>query len=358
MQAAIYHTSMLVKIGEDMQLQTRHWDRLGNGGLTFTELGFGTAPLANLYRAISDDDAHAVLTQAWDAGVRYYDTAPLYGLGLAETRLNRFLRGKPRGDYVLSSKVGRLLRPCPPDQRSGIGKWFDVPTRTDVYDYSYDGVMRSVAFSLERLGIDRIDILYVHDTDVFTHKSTAVMMDKISELMASGYRALLQLRDQGVIGAFGAGVNEVEPCMILAERGDFDLFLLAGRYTLLEQGALDGFLPMAMDRGIGVVIGGPYNSGILATGARPGAFFNYEPAPQTVLDKVAAIEAVCARHSVRLVDAAFQFALRHPAVVSVIPGGQGVAEMASNVAACAAVVPDGFWAELKATGLLRDDAPV
>ena len=357
MQVHLNHTSMLAKLAEDMQLKTRHWDRLDNGGLTFTELGFGTAPMANLYRAISDDDADAILSRAWDAGVRYFDTAPLYGLGLAETRLNRFLRGKPRDHYVLSSKVGRLLKVCPPDQRNGIGKWFDVPSRTDVYDYSYDGVMQSVEFSLERLGIDRIDILYVHDTDMFTHKTHDAMMDKISELMASGYRALLNLRDQGVIRAFGAGVNEVEPCMILADRGDFDLFLLAGRYTLLEQGALDGFLPMAMDRGIGVVVGGPYNSGILATGARPGAFYNYDPAPQAVLDKVAAIEAVCARHGVRLVDAAFQFALRHPMVVSVIPGGQGVAEMASNVAAAGAVIPDGLWAELKAMRLLRDDAP-
>jgi D-threo-aldose 1-dehydrogenase len=339
-------------------MQTRHWDRLDNGGLTFTELGFGTAPMANLYRAISDADAQAILERAWDAGVRYFDTAPQYGLGLAETRLNRFLRGKPRDAYVLSSKVGRLLRPCPAAARDGIGKWFDVPNRHGVYDYSYDGVMRSLEFSLERLGVDRIDLLYAHDLDVFTHKSAAAMMDHISAFMASGYRALLELRDQGVIRAFGAGVNEVEPCTFLAERGDFDIFLLAGRYTLLEQGALDGFLPLAAERGIGVVVGGPYNSGILATGARPGAFFNYDPAPVAVMEKVAAIEAVCARHNVRLVDAAFQFALRHPVVVSVIPGGQGVAEMVSNLAAAGAVIPAGLWAELKSLGLLRADAPV
>ncbi len=338
-------------------MQTRNWDRLGNGGLTFTELGFGSAPMANLYRAISDDDAQAILDRAWAAGVRYFDTAPQYGLGLAETRLNRFLRGKPRDAYVLSSKIGRLLRPCPADQRDGIGKWFDVPNRTGIYDYSYDGVMRSLAFSLERLGVDRIDLVYAHDLDLFTHGSAAVMMDKISEFMASGYRALLELRDQGVIRAFGAGVNEVEPCTYLADRGDFDIFLLAGRYTLLEQTALDGFLPLAQERGIGVVIGGPYNSGILATGAKPGAFFNYDPAPQDILDKVAAIETICAAHAVRLVDAAFQFALRHPVVVSVIPGGQGVTEMMSNVAAAAAVVPEGLWIELKAKGLMRDDAP-
>ena len=339
-------------------MRARHWDRLDNGGLTFTELGFGTAPMANLYRAISDEDADAILTRAWDAGVRYFDTAPQYGLGLAETRLNRFLRGKPRDAYVLSTKVGRLLRPSPADRRDGIGKWFDVPNRNGVYDYSYDGVMRSLEFSLERLGVDRVDVLYAHDLDIFTHGSAAVMMDHISAFMASGYRALLELRDQGVIRAFGAGVNEVEPCTWLSERGDFDIFLLAGRYTLLEQTALDGFLPLATERGIGVVIGGPYNSGILATGARPGAFFNYDPAPPDILARVARIEAVCARHDVRLVDAAFQFALRHPMVVSVIPGGQGVAEMVSNVAAANAIVPAALWAELKDQGLMRADAPV
>jgi len=342
-----------------MQLKTRHWDRIGNGGLTFTELGFGTAPLGNLYRAISDDDAHAVLTKAWDLGVRYFDTAPLYGLGLAETRLNRFLRGKPRGDYVLSTKIGRLLRRCGPGkERTGEGKFFDVPARVEVYDYSYDGVMRSLEFSLERLGVDSIDILYAHDLDVFTHGSEAARDARLDELMAGGYKALMSLRDQGVIKAFGAGVNEWQSCQWLTERGDFDLFLLAGRYTLLEQEALETFLPLASERGIGIIIGGPYNSGILATGPKPGAFYNYDPAPQEILDRVARIEAVCKRHTVRMVDAAFQFPLRHPAVVSVIPGGQGVAEMEANAVAATAEIPPALWAELKAEGLMRQDAPV
>lgn len=340
-------------------MKTRHWDRTGNGGLTFTELGFGTAPLGNLYRAISDDEAHAVLTRAWDLGVRYYDTAPLYGLGLAETRLNRFLRGKPRGDYVLSTKIGRLLRRCEPgEERTGEGKFFDVPTRREVYDYSYDGVMRSLEFSLERLGVDSIDILYAHDLDVFTHGSEAARDARLGELMAGGCKALVALRDQGVIKAFGAGVNEWQACQWLTERGDFDLFLLAGRYTLLEQDALETFLPMASERGIGVVIGGPYNSGILATGPKPGAFYNYDPAPQPILDRVACIETVCKRHTVRMVDAAFQFPLRHPAVVSVIPGGQGVAEMEANAVAASTEIPPALWAELKAEGLMRPDAPV
>lgn len=342
-----------------MTLKTRAWDRLGNGGLTFTELGFGTAPIGNLYRAISDDAAQAILTAAWDAGVRYFDTAPLYGLGLSETRLNQFLRGRPRDEYVISTKVGRLLRPCRPgEERDTIGKFFDVPARKEVFDYSHDGVLRSFEASLERLGLDRVDILYAHDLDIYTHGGAGPMQARIAEFMAGGYAALLRLRDEGVIRAFGAGVNEWEPCQMLAEQGDFDLFLLAGPYTMLDQSSLDSFLPLAAARGIGVVIGAPYNSGVLASGARPGAFYKYEPAPQWVLDRVTKMQAVCDRHGVRLVDAAFQFPLRHPAVVSVIPGGQAVAEMNSNAQAARTQVPDALWADLKAEGLLRADAPV
>jgi D-threo-aldose 1-dehydrogenase len=341
-----------------MTLKTRHWDRLANGGITFTELGFGTAPLGNLYRAISDEEAQAILDLAWASGIRYYDTAPLYGLGLSETRLNRFLRDKPRDDYVLSTKVGRLLTAATEETRDGHGKWFDVPARKEVYDYGYDGVMRSVEFSLERLGIDRIDILYAHDLDIFNHGSQAVLDEKLGELMEGGYRAMLKMREEGVIRGFGAGINEWQPAQWMAERGDFDLFLLAGRYTLLEQEALESFLPLAADRGIGIVIGGPYNSGILATGPVDGAFYNYDPAPPDILERVARIEAVCKRHGTRLVDAAFHFPLAHPAVVSVIPGGQGVAEMESNLAAAKASVPQALWADLKAEGLMRGDAPV
>jgi D-threo-aldose 1-dehydrogenase len=340
-----------------MQLATRHWDRRKTGGLSFTELGFGCAPLGNLFRAMSDDDAQAVLQAAWDTGVRYFDTAPLYGLGLSETRVNRFLRGKRRDDYVISTKVGRLLRACPPERQDTPEKWADVPARNEVFDYSYDGVMRSLEFSLERLGLHRVDILYAHDLDLFTHGSKAAMDTRLGEFMAGGYRALVELRDQGVIGAFGAGLNEWEPCQWLAERGDFDIFLLATRYTLLDQGALDSFLPMCSARGIGVVIGAPYNSGILALGAKPGVTFNYSPAPQWAMDRTAAIEAACARHGVRLVDAAFRFPLGHPAVVSVIPGGRTPAEAKANAQAATATIPSALWADLKAGGLLRPDAP-
>ena len=341
-----------------MALRTRHWNRHETGGLTFTELGFGTAPLGNLYRAVADDEANALLDLSWESGVRYYDTAPLYGLGLSETRLNPLLRGKTRDDYVLSSKIGRLLRVVPPDQRDGFGKWFEVPARREVYDYSYDGVFRSVEFSLERLGLDRIDILYGHDLDVFTHGTQEALDVKVAEFFAGGHKALVELRDQGVISAFGLGVNEWQIAQHVIEQGDPDIILLAGRYSLLEQGALTSFLPLCQERGVGVVIGGPYNSGILATGSRPGAFYNYDPAPQDILDRVARIEAICTAHNVRLVDAAFQFPLCHPAVVSVIPGGQAVAEMHSNLQAAKAEIPGDLWRELQAEGVLPEDAPV
>jgi D-threo-aldose 1-dehydrogenase len=336
---------------------TRHWDRRGDGGITFTELGFGCAPIANLYRAVTEAEARTALEAAWDAGIRYFDTAPLYGLGLSETRLNPFLRGKPRGDYVISTKIGRLFRIATPQTRDGFGKWYDVPSRNEVYDYSYDGVMRSLEMSLERLGLDRVDILYAHDLDVFNHRTQAALEGRLAEFMAGGYRALVRLREEGVIRAFGAGVNEAAPCHWLLERGDFDIFLLAGRYTLLEQGALP-FLQAAAARGVGVVIGGPYNSGVLASGPHPGAFYNYDRAPDWVLERAGRLQAVCAAHGVRLVDAAFRFPLGHPAVVSVIPGGQGPAEMASNLAAARAAVPTALWTALRAAGLLDPAAPV
>ena len=336
--------------------KTRRWDRHGNGGLTFTEAGFGTAPTGNLFKALDDAEARAALDMAWDAGIRYFDTAPLYGLGLAETRLNGFLRGKPRDAYVISTKVGRLFRVATPQTRDGLDKWIDVPSRNEIYDYSYDGVMRSLEFSLERLGLDRVDMLFAHDLDIFNHGTESALQAKLDEFMAGGYRALLALRDQGVIGAFGAGVNGWEPCQWMLARGDFDIFLLAGRYTLLEQESL-GFMNAAAARGVGVVIGGPYNAGILATGPRPGAVWNYGPAPDWVLQRAGQLQAVCTRHGVRLVDAAFQFPLFHPAVLSVIPGGAGVVEMQSNLAAAVADVPGALWAELKREGLLHPDAP-
>lgn len=326
--------------------------------LSFTELGFGTAPLGNLYRAMSEDNADATLDAAWDAGIRYFDTAPLYGLGLAETRLNRFLRDKPRHTYLVSTKIGRTLQVAPPEQRTGIGKFFDVPSRREVYDYSHDGVLRSLEASLERLGLDHVDILLAHDLDVFTHSSQAAADRRIAEFFdTGGYRAMARLRAEGVVKAIGAGVNEWQACQTLAERGDFDLFLLAGRYTLLEQEALETFLPLCERRGIGIVIGGAYNSGILASGPKPGAFYNYEPAPADVLERVGAIQAVCARHGVELVQAALRFPLAHPSVICVIPGAAIPEEVALNIETLGAEIPAALWTDLKAAGLMRADAP-
>jgi D-threo-aldose 1-dehydrogenase len=326
--------------------------------IAFTELGFGTAPLGNLYRALDEETAQATIRAAWDVGCRYIDTAPLYGLGLAETRLNHFLRGRPRDSYVLSTKVGRVLAVAPPHERTGQGKFFDTPSRREIYDYSREGVLRSVEFSLERLGIDRIDILLCHDVDVFTHGSEEASDRRIREFLEGGYPALHRLRQEGVVKAIGAGVNEWQVCERLARSGDFDLFLLAGRYTLLEQEALETFLPLCLERGIGIVLGGPYNSGILATGAKPGAFYNYEPAPQPILDRVAAIQRVCEAHGVRIAEAALRFPLGYPAVVSVIPGAQSPQEVRRNAETLAARIPPTLWSDLKSAGLMRQDAPV
>ena len=339
-------------------MKTRVWNRLNKGALRFTELGFGTAPVGGLYRPVPADAAHATMSRAWDLGVRYFDTAPQYGLGQAETRLNRLVQGRNRDDYIVSSKVGRLLRLTRPGAaREGVGKWFGVPNRSVVYDYSYDGIMRSVEFSLERTGLDRIDVLYCHDLDVWSHGSAEVMQAYRETFMTSGLKAMMQLRDEGAVRAIGHGMNEWQSAEWLTERGDFDLFLLAGRYTLLEQAALTSFLPLCERRGIGIVVGGPYNSGILATGPKPGAFYNYDPAPPHILAKVGKIEAVCQSHGVRLVDAAFQFPLLHKAVVSVIPGAQTPAEVEANARAAAAIIPAGLWSDLKLAGLLHPDAP-
>jgi D-threo-aldose 1-dehydrogenase len=339
-------------------MRTRVFKTPSGATIPFTELGFGAAPIGNLYRAWTEDEAQAVLKAQWEAGIRYIDTAPLYGLGLSETRLNHFLRGKPRESYVISTKVGRLLRACKPEDRTGIGKFFDTPSRREVYDYSYDGVMRSLEDSLERLGIDGVDILFCHDVDIFTHKSAEKRDAYIAQFMKGGYKALVKLRDEKIIKAFGAGINEWEAAEILARQGDFDLFLLAGRYTLLEQQALQSFLPLCEKRGIGIVIGGAYNSGILASGPVKGAWYNYEPAPQPILDRVANLQAICESQGVRLVEAALRFPLAHPAAVCVIPGASRPEEVALNLRTLAAKIPTGLWKDLKAKGLIRKDAPV
>lgn len=325
--------------------------------LTFTALGTGTAPLGNLYHAIDEDGAQATLQAALDTGSRYFDTAPLYGFGLSERRLGTFLR-RTRPDALVSTKVGRLLKLGQRGPDAQPTQWFDVPARDIVYEYTYDGVMRSFEFSLERMGVDRFNILYCHDIDIFTHKDEELSRQRTHEFLDSGLKAVQELRDGGLIDAYGLGVNEWEVSEYVARRSDAEVFLLAGRYTLLEQEALTSFLPLCEAKGIGIVIGGPYNSGILATGAKPGAFYNYVPAPEDILARVAKIEDVCGAHNVRLVEAALQFPLAHPAVVSVIPGTVSAAEVEAAAAAMTADIPTAFWQELQSKGLIREDAPI
>jgi D-threo-aldose 1-dehydrogenase len=330
---------------------------LGKAGVEVSIMGFGGAPLGNMYQAFSDQQARATVEACYDAGIRYFDTAPYYCFGLSEHRLGEALRGKQRDELVLSTKVGRLLRAAEPATSSGHSQFPGSLPFAVVYDYSYDGVLRSLEDSLQRLGTHRIDILLVHDLDVWTHGSEDARRTRVQEFMVGGYRAMIELREQGAVQAIGAGINETAACQDLAERGDFDCFLLAGRYTLLEQAPLDEFLPLCARRNIALIIGGPYNTGVLATGAIEGAYFQYAPAPPEIMERVRRIEAVCARHGVRLPTAALQFPLGHPVVATVIPGTRSPAEVAQNVEIFAPEIPSDFWAELKHDGLLRADAP-
>ncbi|MGA0607379.1 aldo/keto reductase [Phenylobacterium sp. VNQ135] len=312
-----------------------------------TTLGFGAAPIGNMNRALTEAEAEAALSAAWSAGIRYFDTAPLYGHGLSEIRLGRLLRGQPRAAFVVSSKVGRVLEPCPPGMQDA-GIYVDVPPVRVRFDYTYEGVMRAFEGSLQRLGLDRIDILYVHDVDAHTHGSEAAAEARIRELLdRGGWRALDELRRTGAVGAIGAGVNACRPCEILLEAADPDVFLLAGRFTLLDRSAAAELLPACQARGVGVVVGGPYNSGVLATGAVPGARFDYAPAPPEILARVRALEAICREFGVRLADAALQFPLRHAAVISVIPGGQTADEVSRNSKGFEAPLPAALWSALE-----------
>jgi D-threo-aldose 1-dehydrogenase len=328
---------------------------IGRRPVRVSTLGFGGAAIGNLYAETGDDDVRDCLLAAYDVGVRYFDTAPMYGHGLSEHRIGEALRQKPRDSFVLSTKVGRMLRPVPAEA-VGESIFPGCLPFACVFDYSYDAVMRSVEDSLQRLGFNRIDIVLLHDVEAATHG--AEQADRyFSQAMAGGYRALDKLRSEGTIGAIGCGGNEWQAAERLARAGDFDCFLLAGRYTLLEQTSLDSFLPYCEERKISVIIGGPYNTGILATGAVPGAYFDYAPAGPDVLEKVSRIEAICRDHNVPLAAAALQFPLHHPAVASVIPGNRSVTELRRTLDNMAAAIPDGLWGDLKSAGFLRQDAP-
>ncbi len=331
--------------------------RTSAGTLDFTVLGFGGAPLGNLYAPISEDEADWTLKAAWEAGIRVFDTAPFYGLGLSEERFGRVLPEHERDSYVVSTKVGRIIRDCPPEEVPET-VFRNTPSRAFAFDYSYDGVMRSHEDSLRRLQQDRVDILLVHDIDAPTHGSREASDARVSELFdKGGYRALEELRGADAVTAIGAGVNEWEVCETLMERGAFDCFLLAGRYTLLEQEALDTFLPLCEQRNVGIILGGPFNSGILATGPVPEARYNYAPAPSDILARVTHIEAVCYSHGVKLVEAALQFVLGHPAVKTVIPGANNPKQVAASLRLLQTRIPPSLWTDLKSEGLVRPDAP-
>lgn len=327
---------------------------LGRGNLTLTSLGLGGAPLGNLYQAVDDADAGQVVAAAWQGGIRYFDTAPLYGSGLSERRMGQALARRPRQDYVLSSKVGWLIEPDAGVRQDGPYVGLDGSRRR--CDYSYGGTLRSVEASLQRLGLDRIDIVYIHDLDTVCHGDA--LNQRYGEAMSGAYRALAELRDQGMVGAIGLGVNEWQVCARALTDADPDIFLLAGRYSLLDQSALASFLPSCVQRGVGVVIGGAFNSGILATGAVPDARYDYKPAPRDILQRTERLDAICRQHDVPLAAAALQFPSFHPAVVSVLPGARKVAEMAANLDLFERPIPPALWIALKAEGLLPYEAPV
>jgi D-threo-aldose 1-dehydrogenase len=322
---------------------------IGAGSLSISKLGFGGAPLGNMHRVLTDEEAQATVQAAWDAGLRYFDTAPFYGYGLSESRIGAVVRQQPRDSYVLSTKVGRLLEPCAPgEENSGI--YLNTPQVTVRYDYGYDGVMRSYESSLERLGLDRIDILYVHDIGNLTHGDAAA--GHYRDLMDGGWRALDELRSAGAVTAIGLGVNENAICEAVLADADPNIFLLAGRYTLLDQSAEERLLPECVKRGVGIVLGGPYNSGILATGPIPNAQYDYEAASPAILEKAAKLQSTCAAHGVSLAEAALHFPLRHPAILSVIPGSQTVEQVALNIATYEKAVPEALWEGLAGEGMI------
>ncbi|HEY0452295.1 aldo/keto reductase [Actinophytocola sp.] len=314
--------------------------------VTVTPLGLGCAQLGNLYRAMSDENAAAVVDTAWAHGIRYFDTAPHYGLGLSERRLGAALAGRPRDEYVISTKVGRLLVDNPGGAGERDTEGFDVPrTLVRRRDYSRDGVLRSLESSLDRLGTDRVDIAFVHDPE-----------NHVDEVLAGALPALVELREQGVLGGIGLGMNLDAVLAEFVRRADVDVVMIAGRYTLLEQPALDELLPLCEKRGVAVMAAGVFNSGILAS-ATPGRTYNYAEAPAPLVARAARIAEVCARHGVELPQAAIALPAVHPAVASVVLGASTPAQVVANATRAAAPVPAALWSSLIAAGLLRADTP-
>lgn len=314
-------------------------------GLQLTELGLGAAQFGNLYRETTDEQAAGAIEAAWDAGIRYFDTAPHYGLGLSEKRLGKLLANYPRDEYVVSSKVGRLLVPSPENAGRLDDQGFAVPAAfRREWDFSRDGILRSIEGTLNRTGLDRLDIVYLHDPD-----------DHLNQALGEGIETLIELRDQGVLRAVGAGMNQSAALSTLIGAADVDIVMLAGRYTLLDQDAANELLPLAAERGVSVVIAGVYNSGILSS-SRPsaGARYDYEDAPAALVNRANAIADVCDRFGVTLPEAAIAFPLLNQAVTSVVVGVRDADQLASNVERYSSSIPAALWSELRAESLLPD----
>lgn len=313
-------------------------------------LGVGTAPLGNLGTAVPEDSAVACLQAAWDAGIRHYDTAPHYGAGLAEHRLGNALRSRPRDSYTLSTKVGRLLHAAEDRRPMNQGFLHALPFRR-TFDYTAAGTVRSLEDSHQRMGLSRFDIVYIHDCSEDWHGPH--WKERFAEAMTGAAQVLTALRDKGEIRAWGMGLNLVEPALACLEAAKPDLFLIAGRYTLLDHGAFEALFPACLAKGVRIVLGGPYNSGLLAGGTT----FNYEPAKADMVARAVAIRALCERHGTDIKAAALQFCAAHPAVAAVIPGPRSAAEVEQNAALMQAEIPGALWADLRRAGLLPENAP-
>ena len=327
---------------------------VGRTSVQVTPLGLGGTAFANMYSAVSEQAAFDTIQTAYQAGIRYFDTAPLYGHGRSETRLGAGLAPLPRGELVISTKVGYALDPRPAEAVPPDVFQDPLPYATR-FDYSRDSVLRSLEGSLQRLRTDHVEIALIHDPDESVSTQRGVDLyakSHFGEVMAGAYPALHDLRAQGVVKAIGLGMNQWQMLADFARAGDFDCFLLAGRYTLLEHAPAEPLMSLCEQKSIAIVIGGPYNSGILATGAVPDAYYNYAPAPEDILQLTRQIEAVCARHNLPLPAAALQFPFGHPAVVSVIPGARSAAEAESNARLFEHPIPPDFWLELRALGLV------
>lgn len=322
---------------------------IGRTDVEVTAWGMGCAPLGGVGDRIANEDSDSILEAAWDAGIRYFDTAPLYGHGLSEKRVGRVLANKNRDEFVLSTKIGRLLVPESEGTRNP--QMRDQENLAIRYDYSSDAVIQSIESSLERLNLDRIDILLCHDIDRWTHEDG---QPAIYEAAANGaLPAMHRLREEGLVRAIGLGVNESAVCVRVMKEFEPDCFLLAGRFTLLEQEPLDEMLPMCIDRGVSVIVGGPYNSGILANTERRRATYDYKPAPDDLWEKAQKIRAVCDSHDIDMRAAALQYVLRHPAIAAVIPGMWALHEVEQNQELLEVDIPDGLWSDLAEADLAR-----